>query len=95
MRPASQVVRTKLPTNMAIDNAICHTGTPNGSRAIMIMGEENGIMDSQMAIGASGFSTTDDMNAIEKMMGRDMGSINCPISAWLSTADDTAAKKEL
>jgi hypothetical protein len=63
--------------------------------AIMMMGEVNGMMDSQNESGPSGLEMTYCAITKEKMMGMVMGSMNCCESASLSTAEPTAAKRAL
>ena len=71
------VVNTKPATNEIIDTAICHTGTlPEGMRAIITIGEENGIILPHTEIGASGLPAAVVIITNDKMMGIVIGSIN-------------------
>ena len=78
--PASQVVKIKPKINSMPDIQICSIGTPNGILIIIVTGEVNGIIDSQMESALSGWFTTTPDIITEKISGMETGSMNC----WLS-----------
>jgi len=52
--PENQTVRIAVLNNMTIESSNCHSGTSNGRRTIMTMGEVSGIIEHQNANGPSG-----------------------------------------
>ena len=79
--PASQVVAKKPITSMAAEVQICHMGTPNGIRIIMMTGEVKGINDIHKANGPSGWLVMTPTIMTEKISGIETGSMNCCVSA--------------
>ena len=69
--------------------------TPNGKRTIIIIGEVKGINEAQKAIVPSGLSITGWIKIKDIIRGTVIGNINCCVSDSVSTADPTAAKREL
>ena len=90
------VVRTKPATSDNIEAMICHTGTlPDGIRPIMTIGDENGIILPQTAMGESGLPTAVVMITNDKIIGIVIGSINdCASCGSSLTTLPTAANKE-
>ena len=76
------------------DTIISHVGIPKGMRAIITIGEENGIIEHQKAIGELGSLNTDIMIIIERMIGIIMMEWNCWLSCIESTAEPEAAKSD-
>ena len=63
-------------TSDTMDKASCQKGTPPaGIRAIITMGDENGIMLAHTANGVSGFATAVLMIINDKIIGIVIGSI--------------------
>ena len=93
---ASNVVSIKPAINEIIDTAICHAGTlPDGIRAIITIGEENGIMLPQTEMGASGFPAAVVIITNDKIIGIVMGNINdCASCGSSFTTLPTAANNE-
>ena len=79
---------------MAIDSNFCHQTTSNGIRAIITMGDVSGKMLKKTAIPLLESCITEPNTTIEKINGREIGSINCCKSRCPSTAEATAAKSE-
>ena len=67
-------------------------GTPKGMRIIMMMGDVSGMMENQNAIAPCGSWITYWAITIDNISGTVNGSMNCCVSASLSTAEPTAAK---
>ena len=67
----------KVIINNPIESASSKGGTPNGSRAIMRMGEVNGIIESQNERLLSGLFKVCIITIIAKMSGTVIGSMNC------------------
>ena len=84
---------------MVIDKPNCHhgtePGTPNGILAIMIIGEVNGIMLPQTAIGPVGSFNTAPIIVMEKMIGIIKGKLSdCASLISSFTALPIAANKD-
>ena len=77
---ANQVVNINPAISNAIDKPSCHhgtvLGTPKGMRAIITMGELNGIILAQTARLLPGLDIAGVINAIEKMMSMVMGKLS-------------------
>ena len=56
--PANQVVKIKPSISITEDRIKSKIGTPNGIRAIITIGEVNGIIENQKAILLVGSTTT-------------------------------------
>lgn len=96
MRAANQTVKMNPAARVAIDTANCQTGTPNGIRTIITIGEVKGMTESQKESGLEGLLITKEVDRIKaKMSGSVTGSINCWVSVSLSTAEPIAANKAL
>ena len=80
MRAANQVVNIKPAISNTIDKPNCHQGTvlgtPKGIRAIITIGELNGIMLAQTAMELLGLDIAGVINAIEKMISMVMGKLS-------------------
>jgi len=74
-----------------MDNNNSQLATPKGTRIIITTGEVKGIMDIQKAKLPSGSFITALSTTIDKISGTMIGSINCCVSASLSTAEPTVA----
>ena len=74
------MVNIKPAINNAIDKPSCHhgtvLGTPKGTLDIITMGELNGIILVQTAIGLDGFDMAGVIKAIENMMSIVIGKLN-------------------
>lgn len=73
----SHVVSTKLRYSTTSDVAISHVGMPKGMRAIITIGEVNGIIDAQKAIGELGSLNTDIITIIARIIGIMIIVLNC------------------
>ena len=80
---------------MLIDKIISQLSIPNGRRTIITTGDVKGIMLIQKANDPDGLSITGSIRINDKISGIVTGKINCWVSASESTADPTAAKREL
>ena len=80
MRAANQVVNIKPAISNTIDKPSCHKGTvlgtPKGMRAIITMGELNGIMLVHTARLLVGLAIAGVINAIEKMISMVIGKLS-------------------
>ena len=92
MRPASHVIAIKVLTKSNMESPNCHHGTEKGTLAIITMGEVNGMMENQKAMGPSGLSRARIKTIMEAISGSDTGNINCWVSDSLSTDEPMAAK---
>ena len=77
-----------------IDNAICQCGGSKGIRAIITIGEVNGISEHQKESELSEFCIVPIATINANIIGIVTGSINCCVSVSLSTADPIAAKTD-
>ena len=69
------------------DNATCQYATPNGKRAIIAIGEVNGIIESHTANDPLGFEMINGSRIIGKNNGSVTGIINCCVSvSWSDIA---------
>ena len=66
---ASHVVRIKVMNSSAIERIISHVGMPNGMRAIITIGEVNGIIEVHTTSGELGSLNTDIITTIDIMIG--------------------------
>ena len=66
---ASHVVKIKVAYNSPSESKISHAGMPNGMRAIITIGEVNGMTEVQNAKGELGSLKTDIITMIERMIG--------------------------
>lgn len=90
------VVKINPITSESIETNICQPGTlPDGMRAIITIGEENGMILPQTAIGESGLPTAVAIITNERMMGIVMGNISdCASCGSSFTTLPTAANSE-
>ena len=79
---------------MPNDTTISHIGIPNGMRAIITIGDVNGIIEAQKAIGELGSLNTDIMTIIANITGIIISELNCWPSCTESTAEPEAAYNE-
>lgn len=79
---------------MVIEVTNSHSGTPEGIRINMAIGEVSGIIESHQASGPLGSSAIGIMSTIVNNKGIVIGMMNCWESVSLSTAEPTAAKRE-
>ena len=75
-----------------MDSISCQSGTPNGSRAIIKIGEVNGNKLKNNEALLSGFSNITPINIKLAIIGREIGRVNWFASCKLSTAEPIAAK---
>ena len=95
MRPANHVEAINVLTNIVIESNNSQLATPKGSLTIIMTGEVKGIILIQNARTPSGLSIIGCISIKDNIRGIVIGSINCCVSASASTADPTAANKEL
>ena len=81
-------------TSKPSDSTNSQTGTPNGIRAIITIGEVKGMIDVQKASGPSGDFKTVATTKIPRINGIVTGHMNWLVSSWSSTAAPIAANKE-
>ena len=73
------------------DTIISQAGMPNGTRAIITIGEVKGIIDDQKVIGELGSLKTDIIMIMARMIGIIIMELNCWLSWIESTAEPAAA----
>lgn len=78
-------------TRIANDSPICQYGTPYGILNIIAIGDVNGIIESQMLRLLFGAFAIVVANIIDKIIGAEIGSVNCCESVSLSQAEPVAA----
>ena len=69
----------------------CQSGTPEGSRTIMVMGEVSGIIENQNANCPFGLVDMEGIRMMESMSGIVTGMVYCCESLSLSTTEPVAA----
>lgn len=78
----------------ASDSAISQNGTPKGRRTAIVIGDVNGIIDSQNARPDDGFCMADIDATIPIITGMVATEVSCDASCILSTAEPMAANIE-
>ena len=78
-------------TKIIPERASSQPGTPNGTLAIIIMGDVNGIIENQNESDEFGSWNVDIIIIMANISGMVTGSINCCDSVSLSTAGPKAA----
>ena len=74
---ASHAISTKVRYSKRRERIISHVGMPNGMRAIITIGEVNGIIDAQNATDELGSLKTDIIMISARMIGIIMIVLNC------------------
>ena len=92
MREAIQMNSIIVAINNIHAVIICHAGTPNGKRAIITIGDVNGIIDDQMANAPLGSRNDAIARYIDTIIGNITNMDNCCPSPGLSTPEPTEAK---
>ena len=91
---ASHVVSVNVRYSTVSEVIISHVGMPKGMRAIITIGEVNGIIEHHTARGELGSLNTDIITIIDTMMGIMMMVLYCCPSCTESTAEPAAAYSE-